>query len=409
MFGLSTSTTKPAAPPTEDDGPTFPLFLLPTLGFPFRRQRRRKSSSEFSEGQSNFDTVTEPEFYDSLSSVPSLSSSPESAAGVGSPDSPKSFKSFFPELPSLNQLRGFGDKSERKKSKLPPSDGPKLSRIQPDTLRCSLCSTDIAFCSQIVSKGFTGRYGRAYLVSPPSSQGTPSCPASPLNKTNNPKNTKVGADADLVNVRVGRPENRQLVTGQHVVADISCLVCESKLGWKYVDAREQAQKYKVGKFILETQRVLASHTWEDVDDSLSTISPTQAQVDEVGRDGMFATGQHAHQSQNRNLNQQNLNNLNGITGQGNGRQSTSSPSQSRGSPSTSTTNSRNNSTSSIPQSEEASCAKANEIVVFDSEDEDECDDIFAGVWDAEVVAKRRRHKVANIRRNGESPAASGGY
>ncbi|CRK35816.1 hypothetical protein BN1708_016471, partial [Verticillium longisporum] len=37
-----------------------------------------------------------------------------------------------------------------------------------------------------------------------------------------------------------------LVTGWHVVADITCAVCHAKLGWKYVDAREEAQKYKVG-------------------------------------------------------------------------------------------------------------------------------------------------------------------
>jgi len=31
-------------------------------------------------------------------------------------------------------------------------------------------------------------------------------------------------------------------------------------------------------------------------------------------------------------------------------------------------------------------------VLFDSEDEDDCDDLFSGVWDAEVVAKRRGRK-----------------
>ena len=34
------------------------------------------------------------------------------------------------------------------------------------------------------------------------------------------------------------------------------------------------------------------------------------------------------------------------------------------------------------------------VVVFDSEDEDECEDLFTGVWDAEVVAKRRGRRVA---------------
>lgn len=59
--------------------------------------------------------------------------------------------------------------------------------------------------------------------------------------------------------------NRQLVTGAHVVADISCVVCSSVLGWKYVDAKEAAQRYKIGKFILETRRVVGGKTWEDMD------------------------------------------------------------------------------------------------------------------------------------------------
>jgi hypothetical protein len=33
-------------------------------------------------------------------------------------------------------------------------------------------------------------------------------------------------------------------------------------------------------------------------------------------------------------------------------------------------------------------------IVFDSDDDDECEDIFAGTWDAEVVEGRRRRMVA---------------
>ena len=38
------------------------------------------------------------------------------------------------------------------------------------------------------------------------------------------------------------------------------------------------------------------------------------------------------------------------------------------------------------------------LVVFDSDDEDECEDIFAGTWDAAVVAKRRRSKIAALKK-----------
>lgn len=171
----------------------------------------------------------------------------------------------------------------------PTTPGSRLVRAAPDTLRCSTCSADLAFASQIVSKGFTGRYGRAFLVAPAS------------------------AAQGLLNVRVGKSENRQLVTGWHVVADISCATCSAKLGWKYVDAREQSQKYKVGKFILETERVVTFRRWEDDDE---TAGDADAPEDDVAKD-----------------------------------------------------------------------------VEFDSEDEDECEDIFAGTWDAGAAAQRRSRLV----------------
>ncbi|KAM4066043.1 yippee zinc-binding/DNA-binding /Mis18, centromere assembly domain-containing protein [Hirsutella rhossiliensis] len=176
----------------------------------------------------------------------------------------------------------------------------RLSRAAADTLRCINCSTDLALASQIVSKGFTGRYGRAFLVAPPSA------PAE---------------DQALVNIRVGRNEDRQLVTGWHVVADICCATCSRKLGWKYVDAKENSQKYKVGKYILEVERVVTHRRWEDVaaDDDRGLVDDGLA-AEDAGRDG--------------------------------------------------------------PE------------IVFDSEDDDECDDIFAGVWDAATVAKRRSQTIA---------------
>ena len=131
----------------------------------------------------------------------------------------------------------------------------KLRRAQPNSLRCVTCATDIALASHVVSKGFTGRHGRAYLVSPP-----PSPPYDLLNSNKNGGNKKV---TDLVNTKVGRSVNRELLTGQHVVADVSCTICGAVLGWKYVDAKEPAQKYKIGKYILEMKRVVLAVGWED--------------------------------------------------------------------------------------------------------------------------------------------------
>ncbi|KAH7326270.1 yippee zinc-binding/DNA-binding /Mis18, centromere assembly-domain-containing protein [Stachybotrys elegans] len=223
--------------------PIFPSYLLPSFSFALPARRSSDSSYSSSPGTSDASTtVTIPE------------GSPPTTHGT-----PKT----------------------------------RLTRTAADTLRCSSCSTEIAFTSQIVSKGFTGRHGRAILVAPPAGSQT------------------------LPNIRVGRNENRQLVTGWHVVADISCTICSSKLGWKYVDAREQGQKYKVGKFILETERVMTYREWDDM-----PVDEPEVMVDEYGP----------------------------------GRQ-------------------------------------PGEEIEFDSGDEEECEDIFAGTWDAEVVARRRSRTV----------------
>lgn len=54
-----------------------------------------------------------------------------------------------------------------------------------------------------------------------------------------------------MNIKEGPKENRQLITGLHTVCDVYCCDCEEELGWKYIKAYEESQKYKEGKFILE--------------------------------------------------------------------------------------------------------------------------------------------------------------
>ncbi|EKG17845.1 Yippee-like protein [Macrophomina phaseolina MS6] len=125
--------------------------------------------------------------------------------------------------------------------------------------------------SQIISKGFTGRHGRAYLVAPPNPYPQPS--------------TSAGDDArgggavshrenNLPNTYTHKPVPRQLVTGAHTVSDISCSLCGAVLGWKYVAAEEESQKYKVGKFILETKRVCRGVCWENEDGGVAEAPPS---------------------------------------------------------------------------------------------------------------------------------------
>ncbi|KAI3326059.1 yippee-domain-containing protein [Xylariaceae sp. AK1471] len=265
----------PTASTTIAPAPRFPTYLLPSFSRPFRRRRRSSLSGHSTSAHSD---------------IPSLSNSPTDS--VVSAESPPA-ASFFPSRFSFLK-DGFRPPLTEQ------DNATRLTRIQPDTIRCSTCGTDFAFYSQIVSKGFTGRYGRAYLVSP--SDSSP-------NKSG----------ANLMNIKVGKPETRILVTGTHTVADIQCATCRARVGWKYVDAKEESQKYKIGKFIVETQRTVDYRSWEDVMvDEMPELESEQKDAYE-GSDG--------------------------------------------------------------------------EPVMFDSDDEDDCDDLFAGVWDARTAAKRRKQKV----------------
>ena len=122
------------------------------------------------------------------------------------------------------------------------------------------------------------------------------------------------------------------MTGQHTVSDISCAICGSILGWKYVEASEESQKYKVGKYILETKRIRIGVSWENDghnDDAPDEVQPLR------------------------------LNEMRSLT-DGHG--------------------------------------KTDVDVEFNSQDEDECEDLFAGVWSPALASKRRQRKKGRMSR-----------
>ena len=91
--------------------------------------------------------------------------------------------------------------------------------------RCRHCDTHLAYVTDILSKFFRSKHGKAYLFD------------------------------KVVNVNVGESDDRMMTTGLHTVCDIFCVGCGSILGWKYVAAFEKNQRYKEGKFILERCKV----------------------------------------------------------------------------------------------------------------------------------------------------------
>ena len=59
-----------------------------------------------------------------------------------------------------------------------------------------------------------------------------------------------------MNISLGPKEDRQLITGLHTVADVYCSDCGVELGWKYIKAYEETQKYKEGKCVLEKFKIV---------------------------------------------------------------------------------------------------------------------------------------------------------
>lgn len=175
-------------------------------------------------------------------------------------------------------------------------------------IQCARCAADLCLTSQIISKGFTGRHGRAYLVSADSV-------TTAISMTSSSSPT-----ASLPNTVTHKAVPRQLVTGAHTVSDISCLLCGSILGWKYVAAEEESQRYKVGKFILETQRITTSSRWDGC--TINDLDPTH----------------------------------------------------------------------DLPKTPDDDSDSLHDNVEFDSQDEDECEDLFAGVWSPGLATRRRSRK-----------------
>ena len=213
---------------------------------------------------------------------------------------------LFPSLPfRRRRSSAISDttSSTASPSSSPPQPTSFLTTRPTSHLRCQKCLVDLIPTSSIISKGFTGRHGRAYLVSPPSSSSFLQGGVLP------PTGFTAG---DLPNTLTHKPQPRQLVTGAHTVSDISCRSCGSVLGWKYVDAAEDTQKYKVGKFILETKRTVKGAEWD------------QDVEEENG--GMVVKNKDGD-------------------------------------------------------------------VEFDSQDEDECEDLFSGIWTPQLAARRRKRRA----------------
>lgn len=150
-----------------------------------------------------------------------------------------------------------------------------------------------------------------------------------------------------------------------MVADLSCGICGTLLGWKYVEASEDNQKYKVGKFILETKRIRVGVAWDGEDEDapfggdtdtkyLETNSYQQDEY-EISGSGSRRSAEVVRQPQSGQMKTHAERIRQGIGDDGH-------------------------------------------ELDFDSQDEDECEDLFAGVWSPGLAVRRRQRKSERFRR-----------
>ncbi|KKA28154.1 hypothetical protein TD95_004282 [Thielaviopsis punctulata] len=91
--------------------------------------------------------------------------------------------------------------------------------------QCKKCNTHLSSQEKILSKQFRGAHGTAYLFDV------------------------------VINIKCGKPDERSMTTGRHIVRDIMCRHCGEVVGWTYDKAYDQREQYKEGKFILELNQL----------------------------------------------------------------------------------------------------------------------------------------------------------
>lgn len=96
-------------------------------------------------------------------------------------------------------------------------------RAGSEVVACAACLTQLCLQDGLISKAFRGKLGgKAWLV-----------------------------HAAVINIKLMPQEDRMLMTGLHTIAECHCANCDQYVGWHYLTAFEETQKFKEGKFILE--------------------------------------------------------------------------------------------------------------------------------------------------------------
>ncbi|KAI3630262.1 hypothetical protein MIR68_011697 [Amoeboaphelidium protococcarum] len=153
--------------------------------------------------------------------------------------------------------------------------------LEQHVIGCSQCKTHLTTQDDIISRAFHGHFGRAYLVNAVvnsnrfkasetdghrqsyNSNSASSSPGIRYQITSSPNRyTPLSAGENRRDIfsdnddEFEAGEDRLMATGMHRVCDIACVQCGLLIGWKYIHAYEESQKYKEGKYVLECTRII---------------------------------------------------------------------------------------------------------------------------------------------------------
>lgn len=127
---------------------------------------------------------------------------------------------------------------------------------------CASCDTILTNRSELISTRFTGATGRAFLfnrvVNLNYRLDTLFCKTAVITMhCQKYVNTKF-QNEPWIYFFSSEVQDRVMLTGRHMVRDVSCKNCDAKLGWIYEFATEENQRYKEGRVILERALVTES-------------------------------------------------------------------------------------------------------------------------------------------------------
>lgn len=129
---------------------------------------------------------------------------------------------------------------------------------------CANCDTILTNRSELISTRFTGATGRAFLFNKVQrSYLFYSLLSHQTHYKINYMLYSVSQPPQVVNLQYSEVQDRVMLTGRHMVRDVSCKNCNSKLGWIYEFATEDSQRYKEGRVILERALVRESEGFEE--------------------------------------------------------------------------------------------------------------------------------------------------